>query len=153
MPEPQAKTLSVLKSILLSQGQFIYHNNALYISNYYFYFIEGNKTFKIILLIHWFVLFLVIFVCTRFIFNTPKYPLFTYTVSAEFRERSCSAMFFFQSKNSVSKFYGNKLTWTKQKLINFILQSSIRHFCTSCRKKKLSDFCFAWKHSSGWKGL
>ena len=45
MPEPQAKTLSVLKSILLSQGQFIYHNNALYISNYYFYFIEGNKTF------------------------------------------------------------------------------------------------------------
>jgi hypothetical protein len=37
MPEPQAKTLSVLKSILLSQGQFIYHNNALYIRNYYFY--------------------------------------------------------------------------------------------------------------------
>jgi hypothetical protein len=33
-----------------------------------------------------------------FIFNTPKYPLFTDTVSAEFRERSCSAMFFFQNK-------------------------------------------------------
>jgi len=33
--------LLVLKSILLSQGQFIYHENALYISNYYFYFIEG----------------------------------------------------------------------------------------------------------------
>jgi hypothetical protein len=46
IPDPQARTLSVLKSILLSQGQFIYHDNALYmISNYYFYFIEGNKTF------------------------------------------------------------------------------------------------------------
>ena len=45
MPEPQARALSVLKSILLSQGQFIYHDNAIYISNYYFYFIEGNKTF------------------------------------------------------------------------------------------------------------
>jgi hypothetical protein len=45
IPEPQARALSVLKSILLSQGQFIYHDNAIYISNYYFYFIEGNKTF------------------------------------------------------------------------------------------------------------
>ena len=45
MPEPQARALSVLKSILLSQGQFIYHDNAIYKSNYYFYFIEGNKTF------------------------------------------------------------------------------------------------------------
>jgi hypothetical protein len=60
---------------------------------------------------------------------------------------------FFSKTNSVSKFYGNKLTWTKQKLINLILKFSIRHFYTSCRKKKLSDFCFAWKHSSGWKGL
>jgi hypothetical protein len=24
--------------------QAVYHDNALYISNYYFYFIEGNKT-------------------------------------------------------------------------------------------------------------
>jgi hypothetical protein len=31
MPEPQEGALSVLKSILLSQGQFIYHGNALYI--------------------------------------------------------------------------------------------------------------------------
>ena len=45
MPEPQARLLSVLKSILLSQGQFIYHDNAIYISNYYFYFIEGYKDF------------------------------------------------------------------------------------------------------------
>ena len=30
MPEPQARALSVLKSILLSQGQFIYHDNAIY---------------------------------------------------------------------------------------------------------------------------
>jgi hypothetical protein len=35
-----------LKSILLSQGQSLYHDNALYISNYYFYFIEVNKTFR-----------------------------------------------------------------------------------------------------------
>ena len=42
MPEPQARALLVLQSILLSQGQFIYHDNALYISNYYFYFIEGT---------------------------------------------------------------------------------------------------------------
>jgi hypothetical protein len=41
MPEPQARALSVLKSILLSQWQSIYHDNALYISIYYFYFIEG----------------------------------------------------------------------------------------------------------------
>ena len=45
MPEPQARALSVLKSILLSQGQSIYHDNAICISNYSFYFIEGNKTF------------------------------------------------------------------------------------------------------------
>ena len=51
MPEPQARALSVLKSKLLSQGQSIYHDNAIYISNHSFYFIEGNKTFKIILLI------------------------------------------------------------------------------------------------------
>jgi hypothetical protein len=42
---PKRQYYSVLKSILLSQGQSIYHDNALYISNYYFYFIEGNKTF------------------------------------------------------------------------------------------------------------
>ena len=41
MPEPQARALSVLKSILLSQGQSINHDNALYLGNYYFYFIEG----------------------------------------------------------------------------------------------------------------
>jgi hypothetical protein len=29
----------------LSQGQSINHDNALYIRNYYCYFIEGNKTF------------------------------------------------------------------------------------------------------------
>jgi hypothetical protein len=40
MHEPQARELLVLQSILLSQGQFIYHDNALYISNYYFYFIK-----------------------------------------------------------------------------------------------------------------
>jgi hypothetical protein len=60
---------------------------------------------------------------------------------------------FLPEQISVSKCYGNKLTWTKQNLINLILQSSIRHFCTTCRKKKLSDFFFAWKHSSGWTGL
>ena len=45
MAEPQARALSVLKSILLSQGQSIYHDNAIYISNYSFDFIEGSKTF------------------------------------------------------------------------------------------------------------
>ena len=45
MPELQSRSLSVLKSILLTQGQSINHDNALYISNYYFYFIEGIKTF------------------------------------------------------------------------------------------------------------
>jgi hypothetical protein len=40
MPEPQARALSVLKSIILFQGQFIYHDNAIYISNYSFYFID-----------------------------------------------------------------------------------------------------------------
>ena len=45
MPEPQTRALSVLKSMLLSQGQFIYHDNAIHISNYSFYFIEENKTF------------------------------------------------------------------------------------------------------------
>jgi hypothetical protein len=43
--EPQARALSVLKSILLNQGQSINHDNAPCISNYYFYFIEGIKTF------------------------------------------------------------------------------------------------------------
>ena len=41
MPEPQARALLMLKSILLSKGQSIYHDNAIYIGNYYFYFIEG----------------------------------------------------------------------------------------------------------------
>ena len=45
MPEPQARALSVLKSILLTQGQSIYHDNTLYISNYCFSFFEGHKTF------------------------------------------------------------------------------------------------------------
>ena len=44
MSEPQARQLSVLKSILLSHGQSIYYDNALCISNYNFYFFEGNKT-------------------------------------------------------------------------------------------------------------
>jgi len=39
------KALSMFQSILLSQRQSINHDNALYISNYYFYFIEGNNTF------------------------------------------------------------------------------------------------------------
>jgi len=46
MSEPQARAISVLKSILLSQGQSIYHDNALCISHYYFYFIERKKTFR-----------------------------------------------------------------------------------------------------------
>ena len=33
IPEPQARRLSVMKSILLSQGQSIYHDNTLYISS------------------------------------------------------------------------------------------------------------------------
>ena len=45
MPGPHARALSMLKSIILSQGQSINHDNPLCISNYYFYFIEGNKTF------------------------------------------------------------------------------------------------------------
>ena len=45
MSEPQARALSVLKSIPLSLGQSIKHDNALYISNYYINFIEGIKTF------------------------------------------------------------------------------------------------------------
>ena len=43
MPEPQARALSVLKSILLSPGQFMDHENVLCISNYCIYLIEGNK--------------------------------------------------------------------------------------------------------------
>ena len=31
----------------LSQGQSSYHYNSLFISNYYLYFIEGNKTLYI----------------------------------------------------------------------------------------------------------
>ena len=44
LTETLIMALSVLKSILLSQGQSIYHDNGLCISNNYFYFIEGNKT-------------------------------------------------------------------------------------------------------------
>jgi hypothetical protein len=35
MPSPAARALSLLQSILLSLGQSINHDNAIYISNYY----------------------------------------------------------------------------------------------------------------------
>ena len=37
--------ISVEVNTTVPQGQFIYHDNAIHISNYYFYFIEGKKTF------------------------------------------------------------------------------------------------------------
>ena len=86
--------------------------------------------------------FLVIFVYTRFIFNTlifrRSYPyLPKQWMLGNDHVQVC---FFFRTKLCLQILW-KQTHLNETKIINLILQSSIRHLCTSCRKKR-NDLIF-----------